>query len=276
MIGFDFDYYRAETLDEAFNIYFELYNSGKKPVYYSGGTELISMARTDSIRFDAVIDLKYIYECKYHGFLENDYIIGSGVTLSQIAEANKFPLLSKTVQRIADHTIQDKITLGGNLAGTIIYREAALPLMLTNCDIVLMSKDGLIKIPFMQIFDGSINLKPGEFLVQISINKSYLKLPYIHVKKTKNEKIDYPLITLTAIKNENSIKAAACGIFSKPMMIPDVYINEENLGIDEKINKTTDTIYNYIHEDLSGSKEYRVFVFKNVLKQALANLGGIK
>lgn len=272
MIGFDFDYYRAQTLEEAYNIYFELYNSGKKPVYYGGGTEIISMARADSISFDAVIDIKYIYECNCHGLTENDYVIGSGVTLTQIAEANKFPLLAKTVKRIADHTIQDKITLGGNLAGTIIYREAALPLMLANCDIVLMSKSGFMKVPFMQIFDGCINLKPGEFIVQILINKRYFNLPYVHVKKTKNEKIDYPLITLTAIEDTKSIKAAACGIFTKPMMIPDVYINDENIGIDEKISKTTDTIYNYIQQDLSGSKEYRVFVLKNVLKQALENL----
>lgn len=272
MIGFDFEYYRPQTLDEALNIYFELYNSGKKPMYYGGGTEIISMARDQSIYFDAVIDLKYIYECSYHGLTENDYVIGSGVTLTQIAEANKFPLLAKTIKRIADHTIQDKITLGGNLAGTIIYREAALPLMLADCDIVLMGKGGLMKIPFMQIFNGCLSLKPEEFIVRITINKSCLELPYVHVKKTKNEKIDYPLLTLAAIKIEKTIKAAASGIFSKPMMIPDEYINDKNINTDEKINKTTELIYNYIQEDLAGSKEYKVFVFKNVLKQAIEDL----
>lgn len=94
----------------------------------------------------------------------------------------------------------------------------------------------------------------------------------MHVKKTKNEKIDYPLLTLAAIKIEKTIKAAASGIFSKPMMIPDEYINDKNINTDEKINKTTELIYNYIQEDLAGSKEYKVFVFKNVLKQAIEDL----
>ena len=59
------------------------------------------------------------------------------VTLTNIAEKNYFPLLSLAVKRIADHTIQDKITLGGNLLGTIIYKEAILPLLLSNSRVVI-------------------------------------------------------------------------------------------------------------------------------------------
>ena len=56
-----------------------------------------------------------------HELRDKKLVIGSAMTLTEIAEENLFPLLSRTVKRIADHTVQDKITLGGNIAGTIIY-----------------------------------------------------------------------------------------------------------------------------------------------------------
>jgi len=271
MISFDFDYYRPQYMHEAINIYNDLVNLRKKPVYYGGGTELISMARAESIKFDAVIDLKYIPELRRHGLVENDYVIGGAVTLTQIAEANIFPLLAQISERIADHTIQDKITIGGNLAGTIIYREIALALMICDCVISIAGVNGLRKAPFAEVFDGKMKLNDGEFIAEIYINKNYLNLPYAHVKRTKNLKIDYPLLTLAAIKKDKIITAAACGLFSKPMLIPGQYVNDVSISADERIGKTTDLIYNYVIEDLSASREYRIFLFKDILKQMLIN-----
>lgn len=107
---------------EAVDIYTRLCSEGKQPLYYGGGTEIISMARTHNIYTDAVIDIKGIPECNQQIYENSKLTIGSAVTLTNIAESNFFPLLSLTVERIADHTIQDKITLGGNIAGAIIYR----------------------------------------------------------------------------------------------------------------------------------------------------------
>jgi hypothetical protein len=38
MIPFDFDYYKPESMDEAFKYYQDLLNNNKKPLYYGGGT----------------------------------------------------------------------------------------------------------------------------------------------------------------------------------------------------------------------------------------------
>ena len=63
MIPFDFDYLPPETTGEAFNCYAKPPKAGKRPVWYAGGTELISMARVGSRTFGAVVDLKGVPDC---------------------------------------------------------------------------------------------------------------------------------------------------------------------------------------------------------------------
>lgn len=57
MIAHPFEYYRPKTVQEAVWAYCEAAKNGT-PQYYGGGTEIITMARMDSIRPTAVIDLK--------------------------------------------------------------------------------------------------------------------------------------------------------------------------------------------------------------------------
>lgn len=272
MIPFDFEYYRPDTLQEMTKIYSQLVKSNKITVYYGGGTELISMARAGTRKFNAVIDTKNIPDCNQCTMNEKSLIIGSAVTLTQIAESGYFPLLGDTVSRIADHTIQDKITIGGNIAGTIIYREAALPLMLTDSRVQILKKNGKIyEISFSTVFDGRLHLKEGECILQFIIDKEYVNLPYNHVKKTKIEKIDYPLLTFTAIKYENSIRAAVSGLFDHPYLLPSNMLSSFETSLIIRIENTIHAVKDMIHSDLSGSKEYRMFVLSNVLRQMYDN-----
>lgn len=59
MIPFDFDYYRPDTIDEAVQLFRLLDSQGKSPLYFGGGSEIISMARVHNIHTKAVIDLMY-------------------------------------------------------------------------------------------------------------------------------------------------------------------------------------------------------------------------
>lgn len=275
MISFDFEYYKPETLEEAVLCYRQLVSCSKQPLYYGGGTEIISMARAESLQFDAVIDLKGIPECNYMGFDNGNLVLGSTVTLTQIAEAGYYPLLCKTVDRIADHTIQGKITLGGNLAGTIKYREAALPLMISKCWAKVMTQNGLQKLLFSQVFDGYLRINKGDFLVQISLNENDCSLPYVHVKKTKIDKIDYPLITMAGIKNSLKINAAVSGFADCPFILPSDLLSNTMLTEEERITQITELVKNSAISDYLGSKDYRLFVLQYILQQMYDNFRGI-
>lgn len=178
MIPYEFDYYRPKNIEEAIEIYLELESQGKKPIYYGGGTEFITMSRVNNIYSDAIIDIKRMPESSLLQVDGDELIIGAGVSLSKIAESNIFPLLGQTVKRIADHTVQDKLTIGGNLMGTIIYRESSLPLLVANSDLILGNINGINRVDFNQYWRQDNKSKEGDLIIQIRIDKKYLSLPY--------------------------------------------------------------------------------------------------
>lgn len=273
MIPFDFEYYKPYTIPDTIKLYHDLDSLNKQPLYYGGGTEFISMARMHNVYSQAVIDIKGIPDLTIHDIKDGELIIGAGVSLTEIAEKNLFPLLSLTVRRIADHTIQDKITLGGNIAGTIIYRESILPLLLVNAQIVIGGKDGLNRMALKDIFHKRIKLGKGDLICQIIIKEEYLNLPSIHVKRTKNEKIDYPLITLAAIKKDGRIGFAFSGLCDYPFRSSSLenILNSENKDKDEKIKNAIENLQVPIADDLHGSAEYKRFVLHTMLYETLEN-----
>lgn len=276
MIPFDFEYYKPDTIEEAIKLYLDLNAKGKKPLYYGGGTEIISMARAYNVYTEAVIDIKGIAECNVQELKNNKLIIGAAVTLTQIAEANLFPLLALTVQRIADHTVQDKITLGGNIAGTIIYREAVLPLLVSNSEVVIATPNGIKQVLLKDVFDKRIKLNSGEFIVSITIDNHFLSLPYCHVKRTKSDKIDYPLITLAALKDNDGINIAFSGLCNYPFrsVLIENYLNDPNLKNKIKINNAIDNLPGSILTDLTGSADFRKFMLQRMLLEVLKKLEG--
>ena len=278
MIPFDFEYYVPDSVEEAVDIYNSLCLKDKQPIYYGGGTEIISMARTHNIFTDSVIDIKGIPECNEQIFENNKLTIGSAVSLTNIAEKNFFPLLSLAAERIADHTIQDKITLGGNIAGTIIYREAVLPLLIADCNIIIDGPMGRKQVLMMDVFDKRIKLNKGELIVKVIIDGSYLELPYLHAKITKDEKIDYPLITLAALKKDNNINIAFSGVCSFPFRSKFVeqYLNDTKVPYNKRINNIISNFPDTVLDNLSGSANYRKFKLQHMLYEVLERFEKIK
>lgn len=267
MIPYKFNYYRPDTIQEAINAYGELDSKSKNPLYYSGGSEIISMARVHNIQTQAIIDLKAIPECNVLEFSNDVLIIGSTVTLSRISESKLFSLLEKACGRIADHTNQCRITIGGNVCGTIIYKETLLPLLLSDAYVIVASDGKLKQLPVKDVFDKSLKLQKGEFIVQFIIKKEFMDLPFVHVKKTKNEKIDYPLLSIAALKKDNEIRLAMSGVCSFPFRSEKIEknLNEKNTSMEERAGNILKVLPAPILSDISASGDYRKFVLKNTL-----------
>lgn len=271
MIPYEFAYYRPDTLQEAVSAFKQLQSQGKTAVYYSGGSEIITMCRAGGIRPDAVIDIKRIAQCAALDSDDRALHIGSVCTLNQIAESKRFPLLELSCGRIADHTNQCRITLGGNLCGTIIYRETSLPLLLTDADITLFGLEGERTVPLQSVFDGRMRLEPGEFIVQLHVPVWALSARHFHIKKTTNEKIDYPLVSVAAICRGERLLAGFSGICSHPFRsVPiEAVLNDRTKSCGERAELACGLLPEPASTDVEGSGEYRLFVFKNTLRELL-------
>lgn len=271
MIPFQFIYCRPDSLREAAEVFSQFRLEGKSAVYYAGGSEIISMCRTGSIQPDAVIDIKNIPECKELSSDGQALHIGSVCTLSRIQECNLFPLLRLACGRIADHTNQCRITLGGNLCGTIMYRETSLPLLIADAEVILFGPEGQRIATLQSAFKGQMQLKSGEFVVQVHVPVWALHARHAHVKKTANEKIDYPLVSMAAICKGKELRAAFSGICSYPFRSErmEAILNDRTTSCRERVEKAATLLPEPAYSDVEGSGEYRTFVFKDTLQTLL-------
>lgn len=267
-----FAYYMPENLSEVNGLISTMQD--KNYLFYGGGSEIISMTRVKNINPDAVIDIKSISECRELEVRDSKINIGAAVTLYEIKESNIFPLLGTTISRIADHTNQCRITLGGNICGSIIYKESILPLLLADAQVNIFSNGNIVTKNIKEVFDKKLLLAKGEFITSVSINERYRELPYVHVKRVKNSKTDYPLLTVAAINDNGRIKIAFSGLFNYPIRDESIenIINDKNKGIEERANEVVSNLPDIPLNDLIASSQWREFILKRMLIEILGRL----
>lgn len=276
MISFDFEYYKPTSIQEAVDLFGKLDAEGKQPMYYSGGTEILTLGRLNLVYTNAVIDLKSIPETRILQ-MHSDYLaLGSNLSLTEIEEAGVFPLLGKTASEVADHTARNKITLGGNICGQIFYREAVLPFLLTDSLAMIAGSNGMKLYPITLLFNEQLQLEKGAFLVFLLTEKRYLHLPYVSVKKRQQWNTGYPLVTIAALKKEHQIRIAFSGVCPFPFRSEEIeeQLNNNHVPLEERIRHAIHHIPQPILNDVEGSAEYRKFVIQNTLFDMMTELEG--
>lgn len=276
MIPQDFAYYRPETIDEAVETFERLRDEHRDPVYYGGGTEILTRARLHDAVPGAVIDLKGIAHCQRLQLGDDRLELGAALTLEAIAEADPWPLLSKAAGRIADHTTRCQITFGGNLAGTIPYREAVLPLLLfpEAVTATVAGPRGMRTVPFASVFDGCLRLNTGEFLVTIEVSAEAFHSRGTTIKRTRIDWIDYPLFTLALATAADGWRLAVTGLTAAPFRNPALEraLNGPGSRAERSERVAQGVSPDAVVDDLHGSRAYRQFLFACTLEDALAEM----
>ncbi|AMX84621.1 xanthine dehydrogenase [Geobacillus subterraneus] len=275
MVPFDFAYYRPESIAEAVALFTEMEQKGRRPLYYGGGTEIITLSRLGFVSTAAVIDIKAIPECRVLDADSDPLVLGAALSLTELEEANPFPLLTKTAKEVADRTARNQITLGGNLCGQIFYRETALALLVAEADIIIAGPDGVRQSRINDLFHQQLQLGRGEFVVQVKVRRSDAELPHFHHKRRKQGEIGYPLVTIAALKKDEAIHTAFSGVCPFPFRSADVeaHLNDRSRPAAERIRAAVSAFPRPILHDIEGSADYRLFVAAQLLEDALRELG---
>lgn len=219
MIPADITYLRPETAEEAVDAWTR--HAGAR--YLAGGTEIATSARrTAAYELRACIDVKRIPEANAHEIASGFLRLGAAVTLSNIAERDLFPLLSATCRGIADRTVRNRLTLGGNLAGMLPYREAALPLLIADAGVLSIAPGpnggGAVRRErqLREIFAKRLVLVPGELVLSFSIPLAATQWPWQHRRKTRTGPVDYPLATTCLVRDGKNLRFAVAGVHPYP------------------------------------------------------------
>jgi carbon-monoxide dehydrogenase medium subunit len=184
MISTQFDYVRAQTLDEALTLLAQ--NEDAKIL--AGGHSLIPAMKLRLANPPLLIDISRIKDLAYIreegdqiriGAMTSHYQIESSELLKKIC-----PLLPECAGHIGDVQVRNKGTIGGSVAHSDPGGDWPAAVIALNAELVVAGKNGERTIKaddfFVELMETA--LEPGEILREIRINKSGERTGHAYVK----------------------------------------------------------------------------------------------
>jgi carbon-monoxide dehydrogenase small subunit len=280
MIAFDFIFERPVAAEAAYKLWAQAVEAGKKPLYFSGGTEVVTVMRKGTVKADLVIDLKGIEAYTALGIgnspVSVDALwIGGGLTLGALMEALPGTLLSEVAQGIADHTVRNTLTIGGNICGRLPYREMALGLLTLGAEVVLYGPEGLLKQPMAEVFHKRLELKPGEFLLGFELEPAALQeTRYVRHRRQKQTEIDYPICHTVVTRRGDDYRVAVSGV-SAYVWYGEKTSARIEAGAPPQAQAMViwERLESLAVDDLRASKAYKLGLLKRDLLEAFSQLG---
>jgi CO/xanthine dehydrogenase FAD-binding subunit len=255
VIPFDVEYVRVSSLDEAVSAWSEAKQAGGSPRYYGGGTELVTAARDGKLTFDQLIDVKRVPELSELD-LERG-VLGAALRLTTLREQDALPLLARCAGGIADRTVRNSITLGGNLLSMLPYRETALPLLLFDATLELRGPNGARTVLASEIYNKRFLLGAGELLVSVRLHEGS---PTFYERVTKDARVDYPLATVALGAVDGAIRLAFTGACGYPVRseAAEAALNGGASGsAADRASAAVAAVSDRFWEDMRAGAEYR-------------------
>jgi CO/xanthine dehydrogenase FAD-binding subunit len=274
MIPFDILYIRPDSLNEAVDAYMEHDRKRGDVLYYAGGTEIITRSRVGKVRPRVLIDIKRIPECIEIGKEGDERSLVAALTLNSIVESDLFLLLSAAADRVADHTTRNQITLGGNCAGNLPYRESLLPLLVAEAEVEIAGPGGARSLRLDETFDKQLRLEPGELLVKFRVQRKMASAPCFYRRHEVSSRIDYPLVAACFLKGREELRMAVGGSFGHPVRSAGAerVLNDRSMEPGERAKQAIDAVHAQLRDDFRGSASYREILLERTIEEALTAL----
>ena len=174
MIAAQFDYARANTLDEALNLLAQ--NEDAKIL--AGGHSLIPAMKLRLTQPPLLIDIARIKDLAYVREEGGQIRIGAATTHYQIESSDLLkticPLLPDCASHIGDVQVRNKGTIGGSVAHADPAGDWPAAIVALSAEMIAVSKNGERTIQADDFFVDLLTtaLEPGEILREIRINKT--------------------------------------------------------------------------------------------------------
>lgn len=184
MIAAQFDYVRANTLDEALT----LLAQNEEAKILAGGHSLIPAMKLRLAQPPLLVDIGRIKDLCYVSQNNGQIRIGAMTTHYQIESSDLLkqicPLLPECASHIGDPQVRNKGTIGGSVAHSDPAGDWPAAIIALNAEIVAASKNGdrTIKADDFFIDLMTTALEPGEILREIRINVAPARTGTAYVK----------------------------------------------------------------------------------------------
>ncbi len=276
MISYDIVYLRPDSVAEAVAAWQQACEEGLQPAFLSGGSELLTAARENRSRPGALIDLKRIDELGAIVQTDEALCYGSSVTLTRLCQQSGFQLLSQAAGRVADRTVRNSITLGGNVCGMLPYRETLLPFLVADGSASIAGPDGTRSEPLARVFNKRLRLQSGELLVSLAAPQSAVGAASFYRRRERDGRIDYPLLTLCAVAADSTLRIAVSGVYAYPLRSLEAESALQAAGgdPDRRAAAFVEALAEGVRSDMRAAADYRRELLRQVVAEAIRELEG--
>ncbi len=289
MIAYELEYLRPEMVEEAAAAFVAARDAGRNPCYLGGGTEVVTMARDGKVHADTLIELARLPDCRVLDRHEDETRFGAALTLNEVIEDGDCPLLSTVARAVADHTVRNSVTLGGNILGLLPYREAVLPFLLFDGRVEIAGPTGRRWELFPPLFDKRVRLKDGEFAIAFSLPRAARNAAYFYRRRERDSRVDYPLVALAMTRLQRELRFAVSGAFGYPLRRPAAERALTEFGpvraragagasadtrYASAVSAALEALPQRYHADMRASAQYRRALLAHALEDGLRELSG--
>jgi len=277
-----FDYIKPRTTEE---LSVALAEHGADAKLLAGGTDLLVLMRDRLVRPKYVIDIKGIEDLHKLSWDERRGLtIGAAVTLNELIASKvireRFSVLWKAVDTLADPTIRNRATLVGNICNASPAADTAPALLVLDAEVEVVSAKGRRVIPIREFFKGvkRTSLERGEFVkvVRIPNPPDGARGDYLKWGRTRGEDLAVVgVAALVANSGKKIMRIALSSVAPTPLRIFEVEkIPKGGGSVAEQISKAVSIVREKISPitDVRGGKEYRIHMAGVLTKRTLEGL----
>ena len=142
-IALEYDYFKPAELAEAVALKARFGAEGR---FLSGGTDLVNDLNDESVRPEAIIDLKGIGALKKLEMTSTGLFLGPLVTFSELIDSrtvkSRYPLLWESAREVASNGIRNRATVAGNICSCVPCMDSAPPLVAYRAEVMIRGARG--------------------------------------------------------------------------------------------------------------------------------------
>ena len=263
-------YHRAKHLDDAM----ELIHKYPDSILLCGSTD-VAVQLTKQKTVNGLIDISALTELQSIKIESNTIHIGALATITDVLEnidvRTHFPLLIAASEVFASHQIRNLATLGGNIANASPAADLTSVLLVLNATLTLGSREGKREIDLEDLFCGYKCTKLDHEMI-LDIKIPLQEHQWYYRKVGARERLNITKVSITVIKNSEGYRISGASL--NPYAVRFKHV--ENLLNNGDVNdeKIKEALEHDIHPSgsLRSTKEYRLHVAFNMIKEALSEL----
>ena len=252
-----------------------------------GGTDLLVKRRMGIVEPKLFVDISDLAPLRVLREADGAIEIGAAVPIAEIIASplvhEKLPLLPRVLGKLGSLQIRNRASLGGNLVNASPAADSAIPLLLYEAQLVLVSASGARNVPVEGFFrgPGKTVLQPGELIRAVRIPVPTSGFATFFHKVGRRKALTIAIASLGCLARVSAgkiaeIRIAAGSVAPTPLRLrrTEALLTGSELSA-ETIEQARDSARDEVSpiDDVRGSAAYRRAVIGDLLTRFLEELG---